>query len=261
MKIINGISTGFNGNIEGIKGRNDPAAINAALTEMESLFAYEMIKAMRATTGSSSDSGFGNEAYMSMFDMEIARLLAGRGLGLKEMLMKGLIREPGVEYKELNIQNANYSASRTINPSVQSSVKPSAAASAESDVFPIPVDGVISSHFGVRRHPIYGDNRFHYGIDIAADEGTSIYALRPGRVVFSGEQGGYGNMVIVDHGDGYITKYAHNKVNLVKEGDVVESDTVIAQVGSTGLATGPHLHFEIKRNGEHVDPVTLIAKR
>lgn len=261
MKIIQGVSTGFNGNIEGLKGRKDPAALNAALTEMESLFAYEMIKAMRASTGSSSGAGFGSEAYMSMFDMEIARLFAQRGLGLKEMLLKDMIREIGIEYKQQSTQGANQNTNRAISPPIQGSVKPSGAASAESDTFPVPVDGVISSHFGMRRHPIYGDNRFHYGIDISAPEGTSIYALREGRVIFSGEQGGYGNIVIVDHGDGFITKYAHNKVNLVKEGDVVDADTVIAQVGSTGLATGPHLHFEIKYNGEHVDPVTFIAKR
>ncbi|MFN3480924.1 MAG: M23 family metallopeptidase [Thermodesulfovibrionales bacterium] len=125
----------------------------------------------------------------------------------------------------------------------------------------MPVNGVVSSGFGMRRHPLYGDMRFHHGIDIAAPEGTDIYPIRAGKVIFSGEQGGYGKVVLIDHGDGYITRYAHNKLNLVRTGDYVDTDTVIAKVGNTGLSTGPHLHFEVRYNGEPIDPVTLVAMK
>jgi murein DD-endopeptidase MepM/ murein hydrolase activator NlpD len=79
-------------------------------------------------------------------------------------------------------------------------------------------------------------------------------------VIFSGEQAGYGNIVVIDHGDGLISKYAHNKTNLVREGDQVDANTVIAHVGYTGRSTGPHLHLEIQDKQGYVDPVKLLAR-
>ncbi len=119
----------------------------------------------------------------------------------------------------------------------------------------MPVDGAVSSKFGIRKHPIHGDHRFHHGIDIAAPEGTDVYPYRSGTVIFSGQQPGYGNTVVIDHGD------AHNRVNMVKAGDRVDENTVIAEVGSTGVSTGPHLHFEVRQDGKPLDPATFLAMR
>jgi murein DD-endopeptidase MepM/ murein hydrolase activator NlpD len=102
--------------------------------------------------------------------------------------------------------------------------------------------------------------RFHHGVDIPAPVGTEVRPVKDGTVVFSSRQRGYGNMVIIDHGDGYVTKYAHNLRNLVKEGDQVSAETVIAQVGSTGKSTGSHLHLEVRYKGKSVNPVRLIAE-
>ena len=113
--------------------------------------------------------------------------------------------------------------------------------------------------FGLREDPFTGKLKFHKGLDIAAPSGTAIYPIKEGEVLFSGRQSGYGNIVVVDHGSGVISKYAHNKVNLVKQGDSVDADTVIAQVGSSGRATGPHLHLEVKNRGESIDPATVVA--
>jgi murein DD-endopeptidase MepM/ murein hydrolase activator NlpD len=113
----------------------------------------------------------------------------------------------------------------------------------------------------MRKHPIYGDYRFHHGVDIAAPEGTPIYPAMSGRVIFSGEEAGYGNIVVVDHRNGYITKYAHNRVNLVKEGDHVDAATVIAEVGNSGVSTGPHLHFEARYKDKSIDPIEVLAMR
>jgi murein DD-endopeptidase MepM/ murein hydrolase activator NlpD len=99
----------------------------------------------------------------------------------------------------------------------------------------------------------------HHGIDIAAPEGTSIHPVRGGEVTFSGSQQGYGNVVVVDHGDGSVTKYAHNRANRVAAGDRVETDTVIAEVGSTGRSTGPHLHFEARYEGKKIHPEAVFA--
>ncbi len=101
---------------------------------------------------------------------------------------------------------------------------------------------------------------FTHGIDIAASEGTEIYPMKCGRVTFSGLKPEYGNVVVIDHGDGFVSTYAHNKVNLVKEGDEVSSVAPIARVGSTGIATGPHLHFEVTHQGARIDPARLITK-
>ena len=124
--------------------------------------------------------------------------------------------------------------------------------------FVFPANGRISSGFGNRRHPILGYSRFHAGIDFAASQGTPIYAADSGRVIFSGWYGGYGQTVIVDHGGGLSTLYAHASRLLVSEGQAVQQGQTIAAVGSTGLSTGPHLHFEVRQNGNPVNPAGYL---
>jgi len=114
------------------------------------------------------------------------------------------------------------------------------------------------SRFGMRIHPITGRNTMHTGIDIPAPTGTNIVAANGGTVVFSGWNGGYGNCIIIDHGGGYSTLYGHNSVNLVSAGDVVVRGQVIGRVGSTGNSTGPHLHFEVRRNATPIDPMPFF---
>ncbi|MDW8030037.1 MAG: peptidoglycan DD-metalloendopeptidase family protein [Armatimonadota bacterium] len=123
--------------------------------------------------------------------------------------------------------------------------------------FTRPVNGPIVSGFGYRVHPIFRRVKFHYGIDISAPSGTPIRAAADGVVVFSGWRRAYGNTVIIDHGDGLATLYAHCSRLLVNEGEVVKQGQVIALVGSTGLSTGPHLHFEVRRYGEPINPLAL----
>ncbi len=110
----------------------------------------------------------------------------------------------------------------------------------------LPVDGRISSEQGWRQDPINGETRFHAGTDIAAPEGTPIRAVAEGRVIESGRKGGYGNTVVIQAQDGRKMLYAHNNQNFVQVGDWVSRGDAIAEVGSTGRATGPHVHFEVK---------------
>ena len=115
-------------------------------------------------------------------------------------------------------------------------------------MFDWPVRGRISSNFGMR----WG--RMHYGMDIAVNTGTPVRAAARGRVTFAGMNGGYGNLVIIDHGDGVETRYAHNSRIVVKVGDYVNRGQLVAYSGNTGNSTGPHLHFEIRYKGNAVDP-------
>lgn len=118
----------------------------------------------------------------------------------------------------------------------------------------VPVNGPVSSEFGWRVHPIAGTERLHTGMDFAVDYGTPILSAAAGQVIFAGWYGGYGNAVIVDHGGGITTLYAHASELFVQEGDGVSQGNQIASVGSTGYSTGPHLHFEVRLDGEPVDP-------
>ncbi len=121
-----------------------------------------------------------------------------------------------------------------------------------------PVSGRITSPFGMRYHPVLKVYKLHTGIDIAASSGTSVKAANGGTVISSGWMGAYGYAVIIDHGGGISTLYAHHSANLVRTGDDVARGEVIARVGSTGLSTGPHLHFEVRVGGVPEDPMKWL---
>jgi murein DD-endopeptidase MepM/ murein hydrolase activator NlpD len=121
--------------------------------------------------------------------------------------------------------------------------------------------GYISSGFGARVDPFTGGEEFHEGIDFAAPEGTEIRAVAAGVVTWAGPRGGYGNMVQIDHGNGYATRYGHAYRVLVHVGETVQRGDVVALVGDTGRSTGPHVHFEVLKNGHEVNPARFVALR
>lgn len=120
--------------------------------------------------------------------------------------------------------------------------------------------GYITSNYGMRVHPTKRRRIFHEGVDFAAPRGTPIVAVADGVVVFSGKRGGYGRVVDVRHVDGLVTRYAHNQSNLVQEGQRVRQGQKIATVGSSGTATGPHVHFEVLKNGQHQNPIRYAGR-
>lgn len=125
-------------------------------------------------------------------------------------------------------------------------------------LWPSPGYYKITSPFGYRNHPILKKKKLHTGIDIAVPKNSDIVAANSGKVIYSGYYGGYGYAVIIDHGGKISTLYAHNNKLLVKVGDEVEKGKVISKSGSTGLSTGPHLHFEVRENGSPVDPMKYL---
>lgn len=121
--------------------------------------------------------------------------------------------------------------------------------------------GYITSNYGTRVHPIKRRRIFHQGVDFAAPRGSPIVAVADGVVVFSGKRSGYGRMVDIRHVDGLVTRYAHNQSNLVEEGQRVRQGQKIATVGSSGTATGPHVHFEVLKNGQHQNPIRYAGSK
>lgn len=120
--------------------------------------------------------------------------------------------------------------------------------------------GWMSSRYGYRTDPFKGHRAWHNGVDFAGKEGAEIVAVAAGVVTWAGDRNGYGQMVELDHGEGYITRYAHNKHNLVNVGDTVKKGEVIGLMGSSGRSTGPHVHFEVYKNGRAVDPASYIRR-
>jgi murein DD-endopeptidase MepM/ murein hydrolase activator NlpD len=121
-------------------------------------------------------------------------------------------------------------------------------------------EGFISSYFGGRSDPFTGYAAVHKGLDFAGPEGARVSAVAAGLVTFAGERSGYGQMVEVNHGNGLATRYCHNEKLLVRQGDMVRKGQDVSLIGSTGHSTGPHLHFEVLRNGIQVDPLRFIGE-
>lgn len=122
-----------------------------------------------------------------------------------------------------------------------------------------PIIGEITSEYGWRVHPIFGTSKYHSGLDIAGDYGMDVVAADGGTVIYAGWISGYGNAVIIDHGGGLSTLYAHNDSLVVSEGQIVSKGQLIAYCGSTGYSTGPHVHFEVRINGEPTSPYDYLS--
>ena len=210
----------------------DAAQRQRVAQEFASFLYLEVLKAMRAALpekGLLETDAAARDMCTSMMDAEIARLMAKRDTtGLTKMVEKSLDKMADK------------------SPTQNELVKPT--------------QGIISSSFGLRRDPIAGAMRFHDGVDIAAPVGSAVKAAAAGKVTFSGNVPGYGNMVEVDHGDGVVTRYGHNSVNLVTAGDEIQAGQLIALVGNTGRATGSHLHFEVHKAGKPVNPSVLLGE-
>ena len=131
-----------------------------------------------------------------------------------------------------------------------------------SDAAPMawPVAGSVTSGFGERKNPVGPGDDFHPGIDIAAGSGTPIAAAAAGRVVSAGRDGGYGNLIVLDNGNGVTTRYAHCSQIFARVGETVNAGQTIGSVGSTGASTGPHLHFEVRVDDRPVDPRQYLPR-
>jgi len=205
----------------------------------------------------------GQELKVLTVDGTVHKVVAGDTLG-------AIAKKYGVT--ETSITEANEIASQSLQPGTllllpggkapePAPSRPATAtrgSSSTSGTLAWPVQGRITSSYGWRTHPISGKRDFHPGIDIGASTGTAIKAAAAGTVTYAGWMGGYGNMVVIDHGNGLETQYGHNSALLVSVGQKVQRGQQIAKAGATGVATGPHLHFNVVKNGEYVNPLNYL---
>lgn len=253
-----GAITGTTQLLTAIPKRDNNEELKKALKDFESLFINQMMKTMREGVGKSElfHGGSGEDIYTSMLDEELAKTMSNAGgIGLEKMLLKQMTNEYG-KAAAMEIKDTARPA-RSASMSVAHAGH-SEESHSESSQMTLPVNGRISSEYGRRIDPFTGETRFHHGLDIAAPQGTPIYPARQGTVIFSGRRQGYGNLVEVRHDDGSITRYGHTAANLVRQGDRAEAGVPIALVGSTGRSTGPHLHFEVVKDGASVDPGAML---
>jgi murein DD-endopeptidase MepM/ murein hydrolase activator NlpD len=223
----------------------------------------EMRKSMLDTEDQDEDTGFGAATMTDTMDIELGQALSrAGGFGLARQLFRSLEREVESSKSESptpRIQSA--AAPGTPSPAAQPPVALTmelnavGASDSESGKFHVP-SGTVTSAFGWRRDPFTGEARFHKGVDIAMAYGRDIQAAAAGRVVFAGEQGSCGNLVVIEHPSGQQTRYAHLSAIGVRAGDQIDEGQVIGQAGATGRATGVHLHFEVVSNGRALDPGT-----
>lgn len=183
-------------------------------------------------------------------------------VNLENMLQKELEESKRIETKIRTTALSNASNENSQNNNKEQLTKQSnqysganAAILKASDIGYMPV---MTSPFGMRLHPILKTYKMHTGIDYAAPNGTPIYSMADGKVIVSEYSNGYGNYVVIDHGNGLSTLYSHNSSNLVSVGEIVKSGQAVAKMGETGYATGPHVHFEVRVNGKPVNPAPYV---
>ena len=221
--------------------KDTESQLKFAARKLEELFIYELFKSMRKTHifNDYPGAGFESQMFWSMWDEGIAQEAAKReSLGLAPVI-----------YRWLKNQLEAVPPKRRIV-----AITPANRAPNESKLDALMAK--ISSPFGWRTHPIYGHRQFHTGIDIALPKGHPIRAPVSGTVVFAGRLKGYGNTVILRTGSGQRMLFAHmNRID-ARAGDTVSAGCVLGTVGDSGLATGPHLHLEIREDGRPIDPLS-----
>ncbi len=221
--------------------------VHKAASQLEAFFLRQLLSEARPSGGGAIDGGFAGDTFKQMFDEAIADKMAARGgVGMAEMMAQQLAKAAGGTEHAGAVHVPG-------DPTAQVTLPPGAPH------FILPVAGTPTSGFGVRVDPVHGGaGQNHPGFDLAAPTGTPVGAAAEGTVTHAGPAGGYGNLIIVKHANGYESRYGHLSAIDVKVGDQVTPGQAIGAVGTTGYSTGPHLHFEVRRDGEALDPEPML---
>jgi murein DD-endopeptidase MepM/ murein hydrolase activator NlpD len=227
--------------------------------EFEAMFLSEMLRGMRESMLSDEqEEGLGADTMTDTFDGELGVALSkGGGFGLASVLLQALSRKQE-SAADATTPTATAAPLALSGEEAAAPSTPVAAPVVSNAATTLP--GPVTSPFGWRADPFTGRPQFHAGTDIRMAYGQNVQAVAPGRVVSVGERSGYGLTVVVDHGNGLETRYAHLSAASVHEGDVVEAGQVVARSGNSGRSTGPHLHLEARRNGKAVEMASLLKE-
>lgn len=224
-----------------VSDRDDPAV---AASKLEAFFIRQFLAQARPSSGSMLDGGFAGDTFREMLDTRMADSIADAGgLGLASSFEAAMTRAPAAP-----------APARPTAPTLLDRLDGERAIAGGAGAMLRPAPGRYSSGFGRRANPMGNGTDFHPGLDIAARTGTPVVAAAAGEVIHAGPAGTYGNMIAVRLADGTETRYAHLSAVDVKVGDRVRAGAALGAVGSTGRATGPHLHFEVRQAGKAVDP-------
>jgi murein DD-endopeptidase MepM/ murein hydrolase activator NlpD len=220
--------------------------------QFESMLLSQMLRQMRQSMLSDDEGGdqlgFGSKTMTDTVDSQLAQTLSRSSrLGLSDFIVRAFDRQ--VQPAQGPVVSSG-NGPEAVQPEPAPASKPAAVEAAS----PAVPTGQVSSGFGWRTDPIDGQRRFHSGTDVKMAYGQDVKAAARGQVAFVGNRGGYGLTIVVDHGGGVETRYAHLSSAPLKQGDLVEPGQVIAQAGNSGRSTGPHLHFEVLNHGQAVDP-------
>lgn len=242
--------------------------------EFEAVLMNEMLSGWRQALVAEGDDG-GDESGMiaDLVGTEFGRALSRTGgFGIADVVIRALHRQYEGADGSGHAAEGRSSAQGVFSPPKPenaiaplgdpvgfSSLAPNAPVRERADRASLPVSGLVSSPYGWRADPIDGRPRFHAGADLRMAYGQEVATVAPGRVIFAGDQGGYGLTVVVDHGHGLETRYAHLASVAVRVGENVGGGSVIARSGNSGRSTGPHLHVELLQNGRPIDPSGVIA--
>lgn len=223
--------------------KTNDRSLEEVAQEFESLFVQQLLTVMRSGLGEDGlfEGNTGQDMYTSMMDQALAQALSERGgIGLAKPILQSLRDMQG------DSEKGKDAAATAASPELADSLAQRFSRALS--------DFEVTSPVGWRRDPFTDEWSFHKGVDLAFAEGSPIRSMTSGTVVFSGEQGGYGNTVVVEGPNGVRVRYAHLKELEVKTGADIAKGQEIGLAGSTGRSTGPHLHVEIERGGELIDP-------
>ncbi len=230
--------------------------------EFESMLLLQMLRQMRQSMLDESVEGEGLSAstWLDTIDSELARQLTkAGGVGLADVMTRAIQDRAAGQPSSPNAARTAAWATPARVPQGSAADAAQASAAAEPAVAPAIDAGRLTSDYGWRQDPFTGSPRYHRGIDLKAAYGQEVPAAGRGTVVEAGDRGAYGLTVLVEHGNGVQTRYAHLSALAVGAGDRVLQGQEIGRVGQSGRATGPHLHFEVIRNGQRVDPTAVVA--
>jgi murein DD-endopeptidase MepM/ murein hydrolase activator NlpD len=232
---------------------------HVAAKQLEAFFLRHLLAESRPQGGGMLDGGFAGDTFKQMLDEAIAdKMTAAGGVGMAAMFAKQLGKADEVAGSPVRpIANAPLDPARRAAPHAAAALldRPQLQ---DAPPFILPVAGRPTSGYGLRSDPVHGTMINHPGFDLAAKTGTEVAAAARGTVVHAGPAGTYGNLVTLRHDHGFETRYAHLSAVEVQVGDVVEAGQDLGKVGTTGYSTGPHLHFEVRHDGEAIDPAPLL---